>query len=144
MVVAQKAIPPVAQEAIPKALLEADLERTQLNYERSRMVAEENRQKWNKDHEGCMARMRYHLRQARLDEDNALEQVVFLREEVAELEGSTDRVVDEKHVLEEAIDRLEDEIQQQAPLQQRCFIKHIPPPDTEVNDRKKFLRLLHQ
>ena len=42
-IVAQKAIPPVGQEAIAKALLEAELERTRLDYERSRMVAEDNR-----------------------------------------------------------------------------------------------------
>ena len=40
-VVAQKAIPPAGQKAIPTALLVADLERTRLDFERSRMAAED-------------------------------------------------------------------------------------------------------
>ena len=40
-VVAQKAITPEGQKAIPTALLVADLERTRLDYERSRMMAED-------------------------------------------------------------------------------------------------------
>ena len=42
-IVAQTAIPPVGLEGAQKAFLKAELERTRLDYERSRMLAEDNR-----------------------------------------------------------------------------------------------------
>ena len=42
-IVAQRSVLPAGQEAIQKAILEAELERTRLDYELSRMLAEDNR-----------------------------------------------------------------------------------------------------
>lgn len=45
LAIAQGAIPPTGQEAIQKAILQADLDRTRHEYERSRTLAEDNHHK---------------------------------------------------------------------------------------------------
>ena len=135
-IVAQRSVLPAGQEAVQKAILEAELERTPLDYESSRMAAEDNRQKWNKGHQDSMAIMRYHVREARRDENYAQSK---WKEAVEELEEKTEE-------LEETIEELEAEMEQQIPFQLRCFIinKHTQPSDTEVIDRRKFMRLFKQ
>ena len=150
-VVAQKAIPPAGQTAVPKALLSAEVERTRLDYERSRMVAEDNRMKCYKhlrtaqDETDDLRREAieiYELAVRRFDEKRALEETIDgLRQDVTETEELANRALDEKYVLEEAIDQLEDELQQLNHLEQWCFLEHTEPTDTEMNDRRKFMRL---
>ena len=136
-IVAQRSVPPAGQEAIQKAILEAELERIRLDYERSRMVAEDNRQKWNKGHEDCMAIMRLHVLEARRDEN-------YAQRKWGEAEDNRERLEEAVDELELTVEELEDEMEQQTPFQQRCFIKQTQPSDTELNDRKKFMRLFKQ
>ena len=129
-IVAQRSVLPAGQEAIQKAILEADLERTRLDYERSRMLAEDNRIK---------------VRNELLNTTQALvaanERVNTLREERSVL---TEDLLDEvtKNVaLKEEILNLEDEfVEMDNEIHERYLI-HTNPSDTEVNDRRKFIRL---
>ena len=136
--VAQGSIPAHAQEAAQKAILQADLERTRLDYERSRMIAEDNRQKWNKGHGECMAIMRYHVHQARLDEDDAEQRVADLQEAERDNLQYIDHLRNKKRKLKLKYKNLCNETDKEH--HDVCFLEHTVTNDTEEKDRKKFLR----
>ena len=130
-IVAQRSFLPAGQEAVQKAILKAELERTQLDYERSRMVAEDNRVK-------CQNHV--HIDTWRY----AVRVLADKAERIEDLEKLWDEALDENLVLEETVGELKDELQQQCDSAQECYLEHTEPPDTEVNDRRKFMRLFKQ
>ena len=123
-VVAQRAIPPAGQEAVQKAILQAELERTRLDYERSRMVAEDNRVKCEKH----MHMNLFNLLVNRLVE--ARNEIDDLKDEVADLTDNVIIAEDTALQYKMTCDELRD-----------VHIKHTQPSDTELNDRKRFMRL---
>ena len=126
-IVAQRTIPPAGQEAIQKAILKAELERTRLDYERSRMVAEDNRVKCEKHmHMNLFNLLVNRLVEARNEIDDLKDEVADLTDEV---------IIAEDTALQCKItcDELRD-----------VHIEHTVPTDTELNDRKKFMRLFNK
>ncbi len=97
------------------------------------MVAEDNRQKWNKDHEHCMAIVRHHLHHARLEQDDLHERISTL---IDALNVTEDELDEQKHINY----RLETKLAEEVPFQKRSFLPHSRPNDTEMHDRRKFIR----
>ena len=123
-IVAQRTIPPAGQEAIQKAILKAESERTLLDYERSRMVAEDNRVKCeNHMHMDLFNSLVNRLVEARNEIDD-------LKDEVADLTDNVIIAEDTALQYKMTCDELRD-----------VHIKHTQPSDTELNDRKRFMRL---
>ena len=133
-IVAQHAIPDHAASACKKSILKAELARTRLDYERSRMVAEDRFQvRHTIDH----MRDRYELT------------VMFLSQEVEDNTRDLEETKHHIHDLQKLIYTLEDNIENleqelgDTPIEQLCLV-HTRPIDTEVNDRRKFMRLLQR
>ena len=134
-IVAQKAIAPEGQKAIPKALLVADLERTRLDYERSRMMAEDRL-----------------VRHARLQNQTTLrgEIVRNLRDALHIMENQRDNALhdleaertanrfEHEELLEELLEaeRINAELLEDQPER----LVHTVPVDTEIEARRKFLK----
>ena len=133
-IVAQQAIPDHAVVACKKSILKAELERTRLDYERSHMVAEDRFQTQVR-HTIDNMRDRYELT------------VMFLSQEVEENTRDLEETKDHVHDLQKLIYTLEDNIGNlerelgETPIEQLCLV-HTRPIDTEINDRRKFMRLL--
>ena len=127
--VAQDCIPAHAQEAAQKAILQADLERTRLDYERSRMLAEDNHMKCRNETLGAIRTLGVHQRALQAARDEAEENDI----EIEEMTSNIDN-------LEDIIESLHQQMGE-TPFEQRCFLEHTQPSDTEANDRKKFTRL---
>ena len=133
-IVAQLAIPDHAREAGQQALMKAELDRTRLDYERSRMVAEDRFQvRHTIDH----MRNRYELT------------LMFLSQEVEDNTRDLEETKHHIHDLQKLIYTLEDNIENleqelgDTPIEQLCLV-HTRPVDTEINDRRKFMRLLQR
>ena len=136
--VAQGCIPAYAQETAQKAILQADLERTRLEYERSRMVSEDNRQKYINGTDA--------LRTAQADAQYFRVRMFEYIEEVEDLEAVErdneqyiEHLRDKKRNLKQKYENLCDETDKQ--YHSVCFLEHTTPNDTERNDRQKFMRL---
>ena len=126
-IVAQRTIPPAGQEAIQKAILQADLKRTRLDYERSCMVTEDNRVKCqNYVHKGVENLLQNRLVEAQNEIDDLKDEVADLTDEV---------IIAEDTALQCKItcDELRD-----------VHIEHTVPTDTELNDRRKFMRFMQR
>ena len=129
--VAESVIPVYAQEAAQKAILQADVERTRLALERTRMQSEDVR---------CLAERFRARAEAHFWESMEAETRLSEAEELIE---QKDTEIEENKLQ---IDRFEDNIEGlkeqigQTPFEQRCFLEHLPPTDTEMNDRRKFMR----
>ena len=133
-IVAQAAIPHHVREAGQQALMKAELDRTRLDYERSRMVAEDRFQvRHTIDH----MRDRYELT------------LMFLSQEVEDNTRDLEETKHHIHDLQKLIYTLEDNIENleqelgDTPIEQLCLV-HTRPVDTEINDRRKFMRLLQR
>ena len=139
-IVAQRAIPPAGQEAAQKAILQADLERTRLDYERSRMVAEDNRQKYINDAHSTRRSIIALC-------DNAQNYIILLDEageRIEDLEGVErdngqyiDHLRDKKRKLKQKYKNLCNETDKQ--YHDVCFLEQTVPNDTEENNRNKIL-----
>ena len=136
-IVTQKAIPPECQKAIPTTLVMADLERTRLDFERSRMAAEDQRQSMIRRlratcfvYQTIQEALENEL-EDRLDErENALERLDAAQERTHEVIGVASRALHEN-------DRLRDELQRS---QESHDLTHTVPDDTEIEARRKFLK----
>ncbi len=144
-IVTQRYVLPAGQEAIQKAILKAELERTRLDYERSRMLAEDNRQKYiNNAHS-----TRHSIDVLRANVQYLSVRVTEYIEEVEELEGADrdneqyiEHLRDKKRKLKRKYENLCNETDKQ--YHDVCFLEHTGTNDTELNDRKKFMRLFNK
>ena len=127
-IVAQRTIPPAGQEAVQKAILKAESERTLLDYERSRMVAEDR----------CQKEVLGAIRRFRVTCTLYREQIEEKNEELEQKDAEILEITSNIYDLEDTVERLTEQIGQ-TPFEQRCFLEHTHPTDTEMNDRRKFL-----
>ena len=129
-VVAQKEIPPAGQEAIEKALLQADLKRTRLARERAAM--------WGEDQAARFVRTGRLLDTA-CDQLDALE--VNFEEQADELSTCEKDLEEREQIirkLQRENERLRDE---RIRNEQAERLVHTVPDDTEMDARRKFLKL---
>ena len=130
-IVAQKAIPPCGREAAQKAILQAELERTRLDLQRTLL--------YYRDAHRCV-----HL---------LSDEVTDLKDDIENLEGLSDDLDIENRQLKDLTafqkyqikgrDHQIESLRQEL-LQERPLLEHNVPSDTEVNDRRKFLKLFMQ
>ena len=122
--VAEGCIAGYAQEAAQKAILQADVERTRLALERSQMQAEDDRGKVMRDFADLRSRI-----------ISRTEMIVALENDIVGLEQERDDISMLNAELEDKFDTILQHSPELIP-----DLVHTTPNDTEVNDRKKFLR----
>ncbi len=121
--VAESVIPVYAQEAAQKAILQADVERTRLALERSRMQAEDTREKVMRDFAWFRSRI-----------ISRTDMIVALENDIAGLEQERDDISMLNAELEDKFDTILQHSPELIP-----DLVHTTPNDTETNDRNKFL-----
>ena len=121
--VAQGTIPAHAQEAAQKAILQADVERTRLALERSRMQAEDVREKVMRDFAWFRSRI-----------ISRTDMIVALEDDIVDLEQERDDISMLNAELEDKFDTILQHSPELIP-----DLVHTTPNDTETNDRNKFL-----
>ena len=121
--VAESVIPVYAQEAAQKAILQADVERTRLALERSRMQAEDAREKVMRDFAWFRSRI-----------ISRTDMIVALENDIVGLEQERDDISMLNAELEDKFDTILQHSPELIP-----DLVHTTPNDTETNDRNKFL-----
>ena len=126
--VAQGTIAGYAQEAAQKAILQADVERTRLALERSRMQAEDAREKVMRDFAWFRGRI-----------ISRTDMIVALEDDIVDLEQERDDISMLNAELEDKFDAIMQHSPELIP-----DLVHTTPNDTEYEARQKFMRLFHQ
>ena len=126
--VAESVIPVYAQEAAQKAILQADVERTRLALERSRMQAEDAREKVMRDFAWFRGRI-----------SSRTDMIVALEDDMVDLEQERDDISMLSAELEDNFDAIMQHSPELIP-----DLVHTTPNDTEYAARQKFMRLFHQ
>ena len=121
--VAESVIPVYAQEAAQKAILRADVERTRLALERSRMQAEDTREKVMRDFAWLRSRI-----------ISRTDMIVALEDDIVDLEQERDDICMLNAELEDKFDTILQHSPELIP-----DLVDTTPNDTETNDRNKFL-----
>ncbi len=139
-IVAQRSVPPAGQEAVQKAILQAELERTQLDYERSRMVAEDQHTKCMdfKDTVDKLVVTEWGFNSI-LHAFEGLHMLEGLHTELSNearlkdetIEEQKHRIEEQKHRMEFQNETIEGKQRQIELLQERLMHKQAEPHDTE-------------